>query len=171
MDSLKVGKLIGKGAFSRVYELGDTQVLIHSNDMQKAFISEQGQGMFKMPEMGRVWDDEGLPYKEGYAWYISPRYSKVRAFTKELKLEDVALYRQLRVIYSEGYAGYFQLKGAFNTAGLFELVDVVEEICNYIDPDHLQFEISPRNIALDANGDMVLLDCFYCIEALNHDKG
>lgn len=170
MDSLKAGKLIGKGAFSRVYELGDTQVLIHSNDMQKAFISEQGQGMFKMPEMKLVWDDSELPYKEGYRWYISPRYSKVRAFTKELKPEDVALYRQLRAIYSEGYTDYFQLREAFNTVGLFELADVVEEMCNYIDPDHLRFEISPRNIALDADGDMVLLDCFYCIKALNQDR-
>lgn len=171
MDSFKVGKLIGKGAFSKVYELGERHVLIHSRDMQKAFISEQGQGMFKMPEMELVRDDSELPYKEGYRWYVSPRYRKVRAFTKELKPEDVALYRQLREIQTKWWSGYSQIKGAFNAAGLFKLADVVEELANYINTDHLRFEISPRNIALDANGDLVLLDCFYCIEALNQGKG
>lgn len=163
------GKLIGKGAFSKVYEYGEDQVLIHSNDLQKACFGENELSYSKLPKIERLYDDEHLPYKDGYYWYVSPKYTKVRAFTKELKEDDIKLYRQLRSVM--GSKGYSDLVESFTKLGLEELVDVAGDLCNYIQCDDLRFEISPRNIALDSNGDLVLLDCFYCISTLRDVYG
>lgn len=166
----KLGKLVGKGAFSKVYEYGEDQVLIHSNDMQKACYAEQDLDCDYLPKLEKIYNDDHLPYKDGYSWYISPRYNKVRAFTKELKSNDLELYRTLKGVFDSGAREYEGLRKVFAELNLGYLCDIVDSLCNYISTNNLRFEISPRNIALDNNGDLVLLDCFFCYRTLRQNQ-
>jgi len=162
-------KLIGKGTFSKVYRKGDENVVaVHSTDPAKECMS---LGFFPdsrlFPKITRV------SVGEECTLYTMAYYPKVRAPKKVLNTRDYELYRLLRDISSlipcdsERYNTYMTLFDAIPDKFAAERKDLVEALTalsNY--GQDIGFEISPRNISATADGDLILLDCFFFVQAL-----
>ena len=162
---MKKLKLIGKGLFSRVYDNGDN-VLIYSKDHAKECLSMQwhdnSTGLF--PEVERI------DYLDnGQFIYQCKKYTKVRSLRNTLDVDQYALYLELRSLFSglrypcNINDRYQYLYDTFNGSSIDEdvkssILDFLDSLCNF--GTDINFEISPRNIAVD-NGKLILLDCFF----------
>lgn len=152
---IKKLKLIGKGLFSKVYQLNEKEVLIKSEDLVKECLALYiGSKLFPKCEI----IDRGL-YKMKY-------YPKVTSLKESLKPAQYKLYRELREL-SIGYVknrhdNYYKWREQFETVRnknvREQLTDALDELINY--GSDISFEISPRNVAVD-KGNLILLDCFF----------
>lgn len=167
-------KLIGKGSFTKCYDLGNGTVYLDTVDQIKEVMA---LGWFPdsklFPEIKLAEDGEG---------YVQPLYRKVSAPKRKLKEGDYKLYKTLRDVYLNfsrssinKYDSYSDWYKAFSECS--ELADDVAclllealDACSNTGYD-ISFEISPRNIALDDEGNMILLDCFYNISQLEKVRG
>ena len=175
MNIVKELKLIkiGSGSFTTAYTTAQLdRCYIKTTDMAKLAYAESALGESSLyPKVEKCLEIDDAVND----WYIMPLYTKVKAPSKQLKYNDLDLYNKLREAYKKGMRGYEEIYNAFNTLAISdirieELNELLDAVCNYIDSDTIRFEISPRNIALDSNGDMVLLDCFYCADALAEQR-
>ena len=49
------------------------------------------------------------------------------------------------------------------------ILEAIDAMCNY--GSDVSFEISPRNIAADKDGNLILLDCFFIKSQLSNVRG
>lgn len=164
--------LIGKGTFSRVYQFSAEKILIVSCDPFKEALALWAIGDH-VPALERV-DYDG----DCKSLYTCPKYTKVTAPKKQLKPEHYHAYKLLRGItipYNiNPYDRYSWLYGQFKALDIREgirdsLLSMLDSVSNY---SHLiGFEISPRNIAIDNLGDLILLDVFFDIKTLREVTG
>lgn len=166
-------RLIGKGAFSRVYMSDeiDKNVIILTNDPAKECLSmnwhDNESGVF--PTLERVdCNDDCHVYTQKY-------YPRVRSLKNNLKPDQWELYKELRNLssntnYCENkYNRYQNLYEAFENADIeetvkYDLLSMLDALSNF-GPD-IVFEISPRNVTVD-NGKLILIDCFFFVSALD----
>lgn len=153
-------KLIGKGMFSKVYQLNEKEVLIKSEDLVKECMALFIESSI-LPNCERV----------GEKLYKMKYYPKVTSLKESLKPTQYELYKELRGL-SIGYVknrhdNYYKWREQFQTIKnkkvREQLVYAVDELINY--GCDISFEISPRNVAVD-KGNLILLDCFFfCSQA------
>ena len=163
-------KLIGRGDFTKAYQVSDTQVEVVTVCPAKECYALFSKGNPFAPTI------EKLDYLEsGESVYLMPLYAKVRAPKKELNEDCYKIYKALRGITCFGmtYQKYISKVGAL---GLSEevteyLCDLAGDVCNAIDTQDLGFEISPRNIAVGEGGQLIMLDCFFCRKVLAKIQG
>ena len=157
-------KLIGKGTFTHAFLIDDNTVALHSTDPLKECMAH---GWFP--------DNRLFPIVEqtDHNVYTMKYYPKVRSLKNSLNERDYTLYtilRKLRIVQpANNYMKLDAWRAAFNTIpGEYStereaLLDALDACCNY--GTDINFEISPRNVAVD-NGNLVLLDCFFLTSAL-----
>jgi methyl coenzyme M reductase alpha subunit len=115
------------------------------------------QGNVFAPKIDKV------DYREdGFSVYSMPLYPKVTAPKKQLNVKAYAIYTTLRSIYGD----YYEFVKKVETSNLDEdvkesIIELCSDACNGIDPQDMGFEISPRNITTDDNGNLIMLDCFF----------
>lgn len=156
-------KLIGKGAFTKAYQIGENEVEVRSFCPAKECYALFSQGRQFAPVIER---------KETNV-YKMPLYPKTRAPSKNFNARSLVVYKTLRQVFKGNnlldYHNFCRLINAENvlTAGEKEsLIDLAGDVCCSIEPSNMRFEISPRNVSYNENGDLILLDCFFSIATL-----
>lgn len=103
-----------------------------------------------------------------------PLYPKIRAASKQLNAKSYQLYKELRQI--ESGINYYKFTKVIEEHPRISEKDkeninsLASDVCNGIDPEKMRFEISPRNISCDKDGNMVMMDCFFCLKTLINSK-
>ena len=170
MNTTKGLKLIGKGAFTKCYQLNDTMVLLKSEDPIKECMAH---GWF--PESDLFPKVEFSSIDGCYEMEYFPRVSSLK---NNLDSEQYQIYKELRDIQNKigwsinVYDSYQKIYEAFEQLDNEELKEVMLEAlnaCSNYGTD-ICFEISPRNVAVK-NGKLILLDVFYIKSVLNKVRG
>lgn len=154
------GKLIGKGAFSKVYDNGETVYIITIDKVKEAI------ALFLDPSRHIPKIEMVECLDSGEYVYTMQKYEVSRSVIPKLKSDQAEIYRLLRKIPlfqgSNAYDRYSYYYGQFSnlpdSAIKSDLIDMLDAISNY--DTRIGFEISPRNVAV-SNGDLVLLDVFF----------
>lgn len=162
-EYLKGTTQIGKGAFTTAYRKGN-KVYVVSTDQAKEAIALFCKGSH-IPKVER------LEYGEK-SLYVMPLYRKV---TKAQHPKAWADYRSIHNFLTSLGSGYgFYITRADNMELFFtklseckairkplrdQIAELIETMFNYTDA--VGIEISPRNIAVDGRGRLVLLDIVY----------
>ena len=161
-------KLIGKGAFSKVYtslEL-DYVVITKGDYIKEAMAFNWFPDSIHFPKI------EEIKIGNEYFWKMK-KYNKTKKI-KDLLIEtDFIFYKKLQKIYKENLSiflnkkdlndSYNVLYKLFSESSLTEdqkelMVDALSACSNY--GSDVGFEISPRNIYID-NNRLILGDCFF----------
>jgi hypothetical protein len=159
--STKGKKLIGRGAFSKVWDNGDGTVTIKSKDYAKEcmalFIDSD-----RFPKIECIDCD-----CDNGSTYIMPKYNKVKAIKRDLSAHDYGLYTYLRKVVSienHNMHNYYKLFDLFSSMPeqyaneRAQLLDALGELANY--GQDICFEISPRNVFI-VNGKLIFADVFF----------
>jgi len=160
---------LGKGLFTECFALGDSEVLLVSEDPLKEVYS-----------MGWLCDTlfpvtEKVDYlSSGESIYKMKRYTKVSSLKNSLEAEQYEIYKTLRKAQdvlkcpSNIHDSYNAVHEAFSTIEDEQLrntmIEALDDVANY--GSDVMFEISPRNVAVD-NGKLILLDCFFMRSTAN----
>lgn len=155
-------KLIGRGLFSKAYQISDDMVELVSICMAKEAIAMFAQGNRFAPIIERVDFTD-----KGESVYHMPLYPKVTAPKKQLNQKAYDLYKTLREFSGCGDMTYYRFVDLVEGSGLDaetqeDIISLAGDVANGIDPMKLGFEISPRNITTNQDGDLILLDTFFC---------
>lgn len=163
-------KQIGKGAFSTVYKKGTNKVLIKSCDNVKECMS---MGWFPNTKMFPKIEKVGVSDCGEFQFYEEKFYERKVAPKKDLSPNEYEFYQALRNLdcyckkdcdrYYHWHNQFDSLPAKFNHKKKL-LKEALNALSNY--GTDISFEISPRNIAIQA-GKLVLLDCFFFVSALN----
>ena len=154
-------KLIGKGAFTKCYQLNSRQVLLKTIDPLKEAIALGFCGNSKLlPKLTRI---ETSKYASEYAEfdYIAPLYAKLIAPSKQLIPKHLAYYKTLCSI--EHIQGG-RLDKAINDIKdkyLRETMVSYFNGCANYGYEHLTLEVTRRNLAVTPSGRLILLDIFF----------
>ena len=163
-------QLIGKGLFTKAYRKDKTTVLLKSDDPIKEC----------MP-MGWFPDSRLFPkiIRTDCGEYEMKYYEKVSSLKKSLTDTHYEIYKELRKVSeniertSNIYDGLFNVIDGFKMIKdrrLKEIMIRAVEACSNYGSD-VEFEISPRNVAVTKTGKLILLDCFFMkSKALNIRK-
>lgn len=158
-------KLIGKGAFTRAYQIGLNQVEVISTCPAKECYAMFSQGNPFAPvteHVGTHFDGSGI--------FHMPLYPKMKAITQQFNARALHIYRQLRKLKydAESYQDFCKrVENLDLTIDEKEnIISLAGDVCNAIDCRDLRFEISPRNVACDEAGNLIMLDCFFCMKTL-----
>ncbi len=164
-------KLIGKGAFTRAYQIDVNKVEVVTICPAKECYAMFSQGNPFAPIIESV-DTTADGQKRVYHM---PLYPKMKAITRQLNPESLEVYRQLRKL---GYTVKDYQDFCHKIDDLYLSPDVkahikelAGDVCNAIDCSNTRFEISPRNVSCDDNGNLIMLDCFFCMKTLFNSKG
>lgn len=160
-------KLIGKGSFTTAYLLEDNSVLLYSNDPIKECMS---WGHFPTSRLfPEVKFSEHTFDQFGNNTYTMKYYPKVHSLKNALCERDYRLYQLLRKLpssinvrnkcdlYSLWYKTFNTIPDEFKEERE-EIIEALDACANH--GTDINFEISPRNVAVDGN-ELVLLDCFF----------
>jgi hypothetical protein len=160
-------KLIGKGAFSKCYQLDVNTVLIKSVCPIKECMA---LGYFPdsplFPTIDRLEYGDTSTYKMAY-------YPKTASLKKALDADQYAIYKELLELFNTPIridlskkTRYDSWREAFNklSADLASVMLEALDACADYSSD-VCFEISPRNVAVK-NGKLVLMDCFFMMDKL-----
>lgn len=147
-------KLIGKGLFSKVYQLNENQVFIKSECYVKECLSLFTDAKH-FPKLERI----------DYQEYVCEYYPKVKSLKSELCENDYKVYQELRKLdthTTNAYDGLDKCRSEFekitNDSFRESLLEVLDDLSNY--GSDIRFEISPRNVAVK-DGKLILLDVFF----------
>ena len=163
-------QLIGKGSFTKAYRKDKTTVLLKSDDPIKECMS-----------MGWFPDSRLFPkiIRTDCGEYEMKYYEKVSSLKKSLTDTHYEIYKELRKVSeniertSNIYDGLFNVIDGFKMIKdrrLKEIMIRAVEACSNYGSD-VEFEISPRNVAVTKTGKLILLDCFFMkSKALNIRK-
>lgn len=166
-SSSKGLKLIGKGAFSKCYQLDQNTVLLKSVCPIKECMS---LGYFPdselFPTINRLeYGDEST--------YIMAYYARTPSLKKSLDADQYAIYKELKNLFDNSCPNMLDKRTRYNywlaqfstlTPSLADvMLDALDACANY--GDCICFEISPRNVAVK-NGKLVLMDCFFMMDKL-----
>lgn len=160
------GKMIGRGAFSKVYrEEGSDIVTLVSCCRVKTALSDNEIGSF-FPKIDyiEVYDNDYF-----YNIFKMEYYPKVRSLKSNLDVDQYEIYKLLRNMVltstppsnqNDGYSQYYNLFEKIENEDLRDqLLEALDTISDYTSA--VGFEISPRNVAAK-NGKLILLDIFFC---------
>lgn len=159
--------IIGRGAFTKCYELNPSEVLLLSCDPVKE-CSASGW----MPDSDRLVNLERIDYDGIFTLYKAPRLPKFNV--KDLFLSEYALFKQLKKLCSSlqwpnnDYNRLHYFTNKLVASDLPEeikelLIDCGEACMNY--GHRLGFEFSPRNLSTK-DGKIIFLDCFFLLDTL-----
>lgn len=151
-------KLIGRGMFTRAYQIGPELVEIVTTCQVKECYAEFSQGNRFAPVI------EKLDYLDsGESVYHMPLYPKIKAPKRQLNSRAYHIYKQLRKIsYNSDYDNIYNLiEGLDLTSEEKEEIQSLLGDAANVDCQSIAFEISPRNISATKDGDLVMLDCFF----------
>lgn len=157
-------KLIGKGAFTKAYQISETEVEIISKCPAKECYALFSQGNPFAPKIERNYDKENA--------FLMPLYAKVKAPKKQLNARAYEVYKEIRT-FGWDCTYYNFVKEVEISVFLSEeekenIISLAGDVCNGIDPENMRFEISPRNISCDEEGNLIMLDCFFCAKTLHN---
>lgn len=168
-------KLIAKGTFTKVYQISETQVEVVTTCPTKEAYAMFSQGNPFAPKVERDYNKENT--------FIMPLYPKIRSPKKQLNPHGYHIYTTLRAIHGEiwtnvkGETGYHRFCHFVekNTRLTEEekqnIIDLAGDVAQTMyDADDMRFEISPRNITCDAEGNLIMLDCFFSSKLLHDTK-
>lgn len=164
-------KLIGKGTFTKAYQVGETEVEIVSICPAKECYAMFSQGNTFTPVIEKV------DYREdGFSVYSMPLYPKVTAPKKQLNAKAYTIYTTLKAISGQYNMTYYKFVEAVEASNLEEedkesIIEIAGDVGNGIDCDDMGFEVSPRNITTDNNGNLIMLDCFFSRKLLRTTQG
>lgn len=168
---------IGEGSFSTAYATAqlDKAYVLSVDKVKAAYAAmpEVDSPLIPKVEICRDFTEEDTTAQ----WYVMPLYTKVKYPESQLKYGDLKLYKALREIFvTRDALGYETLYKEFNNLAISDcsigedkvnaLLSLLDAVATTVDKDCISFEISPRNIALNERGEMVLLDCFFCYDQL-----
>lgn len=159
--------IIGRGAFTKCFELNASEVLLLSCDPIKECNSAGW-----MPESDRLITLERIDYDGIFALYKAPKMPKFKV--GDLSLPEYALFKQLKSFCNSlqwptnDYQRLYYFNDKLEESDLPKdikelLVDCGEACMNY--GPKLGFEFSPRNLSTK-EGKIVFLDCFYLLDTL-----
>lgn len=159
---MMITKMIGKGAFTRAYLMSSGRVLLKSCCPIKECMS---MGWFPdsplFPVLLQV--DTGV-YEMDY-------YPKQRSLKNSLQPEHWQTYKTLKAAYYQGrlnlpknihdtYQHWYNVFEQYLDGELQEtMLEALGACANY--GSDIGFEISPRNVAVNSDGELVLLDVFF----------
>ena len=174
---MKIGKRIGRGSFSAVFDDEDNkdQVIAISVCPQKEAMS---LGLFPC---GRRWPkvtrhhDSGLNtrYCDEAQVYTMPKYTKVTAPKRQLSPVDYKAYRQVLALcnevnqYRDICDSHFNRLafGLCSHALATQIVGASRAMLQY--SSEIELEISPRNVATGPSGGLIFLDLFFAPDLRN----
>lgn len=166
MNTTKGLKLIGKGAFTKCYQLNDNTVLLKSEDPIKECMAHgwfPDSDLFPKVEFSSI---DGC--------YEMEYYPRVRSLKNSLDPDQYQIYKDLREVFNNLetsiniYDGMNLIYKSFCQIENEELQETMIEAlhsCGNYGSD-VGFEISPRNVAVK-NGKLILLDVFFMKSVLN----
>lgn len=166
MKTTKGLKLIGKGAFTKCYQLNDTTVLLKSEDPVKECMAHgwfPDSDLFPKVEFSSI---------DGF--YEMEFYPRVKSLKNNLNDDQYQIYKDLRVAMSnldyvlnihDSYEKVYNVFAQLDNEELKETMLEALNACSNCGSD-VAFEISPRNVAVK-NGKLILLDVFFMKSALN----
>ena len=165
--------LIGKGLFSKVYgDLNSPTVTIVTVDNAKECLALFCKKMKHLPDTKRI--DDGV--------YIQPRYNRISS------VADIKEWKALKKIHNEYNSFTYSLDYAKSIRNYNTLIDLIEKYKDDLGNDlyeallelisaysnyeyNIGFEIARRNLALDNEGNLILLDVIFSPELLNKKRG
>lgn len=155
-------KLIGKGTFTKAYQTGPETVEIISSCPTKECYALFSQGNPFAPQIERNYAKDNA--------FLMPLYPKLKKSKGQLSGRGYQVYKALRTLplglnYHEFCASVNNLD-TLTTEEKENITSLAGDVCNAIDPHDMRFEISPRNITHDPAGNLVLLDVFFSLKAL-----
>lgn len=154
-------KLIGKGSFSKAYQTGENSVELVSTCPTKECYALFSEGNSFAPILERDYQKEDT--------YKMPLYPKMRAPKQQLNEDGYRVYKALRTLCARNYFDFCEKVNTLDTLSEQEKEEIcflAGDVCNAVDPQDLGFEISPRNITHDEQGNLIMLDCFFCTKTL-----
>ena len=166
MNTTKGLKLIGKGAFTKCYQLNDTTVLLKSEDPIKECMAYDW-----FPESD-LFPKVGFSSIDGC--YEMEYYPRVRSLKNNLDNDQYQIYKDLREVFNnletsinihDGYSLIYKGFEQLDNEGLKEIMLEALDACSNCGSD-VGFEISPRNVAVK-DGKLILLDVFFMKSVLN----
>lgn len=159
-------KLIGKGTFSKAYQVSEDTVELVSTCPTKECYAMFSDGNPFAPAIERDYNQENT--------YRMPLYPKVRAPKRQLNERAYLVYKTLRnVDLVKGYQDFcaqINARSALTEEEKENIISLAGDVCNAVDCRDMCFEISPRNITHDGDGNLILLDCFFCLSALKEHR-
>jgi len=172
-------KLIGKGAFSRAYQVSDTEVELVSVCPTKECYAMFSQDNKLAPKI------EVKGFKDSKTIYRMPLYPKIKSVKQQLNAKSLFMYNELRkVMYEYFDYGLMRIGGDVRERFIREvnkskihhyykklIISLADDVCNSVDCSDFRFEISPRNITCDSKGNLILLDCFFSKKLLQSIMG
>lgn len=159
--------IIGRGAFTKCFELNANEVLLLSCDPIK-----ECNALGWMPDSDRLVSLERVDYDGIFTLYKAPKLPKFKA--GDLSLPEYALFKQLKKFYhalSWPQNDHKRLPYFIDQLGASDLPDEVKELLSDCAEacmsfgQKLGFEFSPRNLSTK-NGKLIFLDCFYLLNTL-----
>jgi hypothetical protein len=159
--------IIGRGAFTKCFELNANEVLLLSCDPVK-----ECNAAGWMPKTDRLINLERIDYDGVFALYKAPKMPKFKV--GDLSLPEYALFKQVKKFCNSlqwptnDYPRLYYFRDKLKESELPDdikelLVDCGEACMNY--GPKLGFEFSPRNLSTKG-GKIVFLDCFYLWDIL-----
>lgn len=170
---------VGKGVFTRCYQLDDETVLLESYDPIKKLMAE---GRFPKSKLFPVVKSVKNPFGKGGDFYTMvyykgrPARSTKTWLKRELDEDQYELYLELvdlrksvedsilgvrgvdrRVVWNEAFA-------TLSNAKVGKLLIKANNLCCTV-ADNIMFDCAPKNVC-PHNGKLVLLDCFYSTKLL-----
>jgi hypothetical protein len=162
-------KQIGKGGFSRVYDNGETVIVATVDVIKEAYYHLDGDLFPKVLDCNYIGDNIHLLKMNKYTKVTAPKRQLNKASYKLYKL----LRRMMNNLYSHpkystfGYQAIYdeliKLQGeieAINEYWFEEIEECLSWVSSY-QAQYLKFELSPRNIATDEKGNIILLDVWF----------
>lgn len=157
-------KLLGKGAFSRVYANVDGTVTILTQDNTKECLALFCRKMKHLPDTTLL--EVGV--------YKQPRYHKIPA-VNQLKEWKVLknIQKEYNSLSDRNYNALIDLIERYKNELGNDLYEALEELISaYSNYEYnIGFEIARRNLALDNDNNLILLDVIYSPELLNKKRG
>lgn len=170
---MRTVKRIGRGAFTTAYLMENGRVLLRSVDpIKEAMALEYFPKSQYFPVVDYV--EQGV--------YEMDFYPRIRGLKAALASRDYAIYQSLRALFTDNalkckdyYDWWNVFEEANDTYGIpYDVVqavlDAMAAIVDFYDGS-VNFEISPRNVAVSADGGLILLDCFYLQSELDKVRG
>lgn len=161
-------KLLGRGAFTTAFQISETVAEIKTTCPAKECYAMFSQGNPLAPVI------EHVDSTDTHRIYHMPVYAKILSAKKQLNPAAYKLYTELSKI-SCTVIDYYDFIKSLDVLDLTEedkenVIELTNDVANGINPENFGFEISRRNIAANENGDLIMLDCFFCRKTLQKQR-
>lgn len=165
MSNSKLGKLIGKGSFTKAYlsDCGKEVFLKTCDPIKECMAYDYFPESRLFPKVEYI--EQGL-YKMAYLGKTS------KSLKKDLRPRQYRLFKALKELFDNNWFGKGSYHSYYNKwFDLFSslpsefknekeaLIEALNACANY--GDDVCFEISPRNIRVSKTGSLILMDCFF----------